>query len=125
MDRIELIQKWIEFQKENPPKIDGQLEHGEQRCCLGNLCYIAKKFGEIEDYNGKNVFLSSVLAKKVGITSSGRFNRKGVKLVREICGTGWRSLVELNDFTGLSHAEIGEIIEMLFKEGGFIVRKNR
>lgn len=99
-------------------------------CCLGNLCFAASQNRVIEDYVKSNSNLPYSLARFLNIMPQGRFTKEGAALVKEfvkVSGKGrvppymppYSDLIDLNDFSDLNHAQIGEVIELLFANNGF------
>ncbi len=124
--------KWVEFLKTNPEKTKEELQNFDdinKRCCLGHAIHIhydemlkAKIYSE--DYtehkrlvmkdDGVLLEEEKNYLKLLSITGHTLdlkpLKYKG-KLIKNYDGDNINSLIELNDGTGYSHKEIGEIIE--------------
>ena len=134
----ELAKKWIRFLKRNPRKTKGALDRGRgRRCCLGHLCFIDEDLERIRDSEcfvyktGEGHLVRSTLpwktAGKVNLYCDGKFNEKGRLIVKEFIDKHslkskdgeLESLVHVNDSTSITHRQMGQLIEKLYKNNGF------
>lgn len=139
-----LAKKWIEFLMKNPRKAKGMLDKGGgRRCCLGHLCYLDNDLKREKDKEGffsyfegdgfhypttKNTAeLPKSTCSKVDLRPCGEFNEKGVGIAAEFLkknniksSTTCYGLTSINDVTKISHAKMGELIELLYKKKGFV-----
>lgn len=136
MTREEFFEKWIAFLKTNPRKCRFRLEDADERdrrCCLGHACFLSGISREVRNdlvfYEDKSSSLPLSLADILKIDICGAFNQKGIALVRIYLRENFikiyepldsNDLMSLNDFTNMTHAQIGEVIEMLYKNDGFL-----
>lgn len=147
-----LAKKWIAFLKKNPKKAKERLdEGGGRRCCLGHLCYLDSGLKRKKCHRGfmytekgaddgrteKETELPGSTRRKVGIQSQGEFNKRGwgicEKFLKDnnISLVGPRNLAEqyyslayVNDFSDITHKQMGQLIELLYKGGGFLNEKD-
>lgn len=127
---------WVAALKLNPPKTTGRLAKTEAdkivgECCLGVACRAAGLrgtflYGRVE-YEGYGGQLPDSLCKVLGIKASGTLSVKGEELVEQflidnnIGKFSFRNLVGVNDATSITHAQMGELVETLFNNNGFMI----
>lgn len=143
-NRDDLFKLWIDYLKTNPPKARGTLQdfhRPDHRCCLGHACFVAGIEPEVKiiqymenrfTFAKESSLLPICLCRALNITQGGTISSAGLRLVHIYLRENnlrWinrasASLTNLNDWTSLNHAQMGEIVEILYKNDAFVKYEN-
>ena len=130
-DRDEAFKLWLEVLRDpKSEKTQGRLEdpdNAKARCCLGHACHALGEERYVKTsgagYPSQAPYIV-MYAGDAGVLSEGAASLLGIQpdgLLKESDGgvKGMYTLVDLNDDTNLTPAEIADVIECLWQNDGF------